>query len=955
MYFVYILNDIGLTMKFVCFLFCLAAFTLKGEVNFTKEVRPILSKYCFHCHGPDESTREAKLRLDTKEGLFTPRKKRFPIVSGKAHESEVFKRMITEDEDDIMPPPESKKEMSKKEIAIIKRWIEAGAPYEDHWAFTSPKKISPPNTKQKNWSRNFIDNFILAELEKNGMKPSPEASKETLIRRLYLDLSGLPPSIEDIDSFLNDKSANAYEKVVDKLLKSRAHAERLTVDWLDVARYADTNGYSIDDHRDMWAWRDWVIHAFASNKSYDQFITEQLAGDIIAKKPERHLKQTSSLPKWIWKKGQIKTEKVNFKKTFNLKNIPKEALLKASCDNSCVIMINGKEVAKSNHWQNEVINKDVASYLIKGKNEILINASNEGNIAGLVLHLKADAQIIKSDSSWLAQSLKGKWHKAIEISQLGSAPWGNILKVNIPDTKLNKAEVEELQKVVATGFLRNSMNTHEGGTIAEEYRVQYNVDKVDTMSTAFLGLTVKCSQCHDHKYDPISQEDFYKVFAFFNNSSEGGKGATNGNTKPLIEVNSILTSKDEMISAYKARIADLEKKKATIDPKKTYRSYSGNIMIKSIAEEIRVLQKQISKGKTSVMVMDEKGNRKTFILDRGQYNKPAKEVKAGVPEAILPFPSDAPQNRLGLAQWLVDDKNPLTSRVAVNRFWQLIFSAGIVKSSEDFGNQGDFPSHPALLDYLAVDFKENGWNVRRLLKQFVMSSTYRQQSTNKVEYTKADPYNRLLWRAPAFRLSAEFVRDNALEIAGILNKNIGGPSVYPAQPEGLWAQVSHYGYPKPFTAQAHFRSTGSDNVRRSMYTAVKRTALNPTMATFDAPIRETCTARRQLTNTPLQSLALMNDPQFISAARFLGQRIKAQSGNLEEQISFGFRLATARQPSLQEMIILKESFEQQKLFYTNNKIEAQKLLKSENATSHDAALTIIASLILNLSETVTRN
>ena len=942
-------------MKFVCLILILSSLSTFAEVNFTKEVRPILSKYCFHCHGPDETTREAKLRLDTKDGLFTPRKKRFPIVAGKAHESEVFKRMITDDEDDIMPPPEAKKEMSKEEIDIIKRWIEQGAPYEDHWAFIQPKKQEAPKVKMNSWPRNTIDNFILAELEKNNMKPSSEANKETLIRRLYLDLTGLPPNLEEVDKFLNDKSPNSYEKVVDKLLSSKSHAERLTVDWLDVARYADTNGYSIDDHRDMWAWRDWVINAFKNNMTYDQFITEQLAGDIIAKKPQKKMQELAKLPKWIWKRRDIKTEKLNFRKSFNLTNKASSAFLQATCDNTCVIKINGVEVAKSNHWQNEPIFQDVSQYIKKGKNDIFVEASNEGTIAGFVFHLDVDGQIVKSDNSWQVQSPKGRWKEAYEISPYGSAPWGKILKIEIPETKLSPEEENELQKIVATGFLRNSMNTHEGGTIAEEYRVQYNVDKVDTMSTAFMGLTVKCSQCHDHKYDPISQKDFFKVYAFFNNSSEGGKGAVNGNTKPFIEVNSVLTSKDEMISEYENRVTELTKKKNSIDPKKEYRGYSGANMIKSIDEEIRVVQNQINIGKTSVMVMDQKENRKTFILDRGQYNKPTEEVTAGVPEAILPFPADAPKNRLGLAQWLLDSKNPLTARVAVNRFWQLIFGTGIVKTSEDFGNQGEYPSHPELLDHLAIDFRENGWNVRRLLKQFVMSATYRQQSTDKKDYAEKDPYNRLLWKAPSLRLSAEFIRDNVLAISGILNKKLGGPSVYPPQPEGLWAQVSHYGHPKQFTAQAYYQSNGKESVRRSMYTVVKRTAINPTMATFDAPIRETCTARRQLTNTPLQSLTLMNDPQFISAARFLGQRMKSASQKLSEQLTYGFRLATARKPSDQELSILIESFNQQKEYYSANKKEAEELLKSTKLSSEDAALTIIASTILNLSETVTRN
>ena len=942
-------------MKLLATLLLLTALHLNAEVDFTKDIRPILSEYCFHCHGPDENTREAKLRLDTREGLLNPRKKRFPVIPGKPDQSEVYKRIITDDEDDIMPPPESKKKMKPEEIELIKKWISQGAQYQDHWAFILPAKSALPAVKNKNWAQNQIDYFIQAKLEKNGMQPNPQASKETLIRRLYLDLTGLPPTPEAVEKFLKDNSKNAYEQLVDALLKSDAHAERLTVDWLDVARYADTNGYSIDDHRDMWAWRDWVIHAFKTNKSYDDFITEQIAGDIIAKKPERHQKNIASLPKWIWKKGQIKTENVNFKKEFNIKEKPEKALLQATCDNTCVIKINGQEVAKSNHWQNEPILNDIAQYLNEGKNEIFVEATNEGNIAGFVMNLQIGEQTVKSDSSWQVQKPNEKWQKAVEINHLGAAPWGNILKIELPDLKLTEEEQSELQKIVATGFLRNSMNTHEGGTIAEEYRVQYNVDKVDTMSTAFLGLTVKCSQCHDHKYDPVSQEDFYKLYAFFNNSSEGGKGAQNGNTKPLIEVNSILTGKESMAASYRQRIEDLKALKGNLNEKESYLGFPGTIAHKSIDEEIRVLEKQIQSGKTSVMVMDEKGNRETFILDRGQYNKPTKKVTPGVPEAILKFPEGAPQNRLGLAKWLLDEKNPLTARVAVNRFWQIIFGNGIVRTSEDFGNQGEVPSHPKLLDYLAVDFRENGWNVRRLIKQIVMSATYRQSSVNNQSYAVKDPYNRLLWKAPTFRLPAEFVRDNALAIAGVLNREIGGPSVYPLQPEGLWAQVSHFGYPHPFTAQAYFESSTKGQVRRSMYTVIKRTAVNPTMATFDAPVRETCTARRLSTNTPLQSLVLMNDPQFVNASKFLSLRMKNVKGDLAQKLKYGFQLATSRVPGKDELSILMQAFEEQKKFYEKHPENSHKLLGITDANAADAAMVIMASTILNLSETVTRN
>ena len=922
-----------------------------SAVDFTKDVRPILSEYCFSCHGPDEHDREGKLRLDTAEGetgAFRVRKNRVGILPGKPDKSHVYLRMITDDEDDIMPPLDTKKKMKPEEIAIIKKWISQGAEYDEHWAFKVPKKQELPNVKNSNRVRNDIDSFVLAELEKNDFKIPAEASKNTLLRRLYLDLTGFPPTLEEMKAFENGQTT--YEKVVDKLLKSPHHAERLAVEWMDVARYADTNGYSIDDHRDMWAWRDWVIHAYLNNMNYKEFITQQIAGDFLVKSKPQPVSLES--PSWIWKKGAIKTEKVNFKKTFKVAGNVSKALMQATCDNECKIIINGKEAAVSKHWQNEVISIDVAKYLKKGNNEILVEAVNEGSMAGFLFHLKIGKQIIKSDKSWQAQVPKKKWQGVAVLKPHGAAPWGKLFKLK-EAPKMTAQEMEDLQKLVATGFLRNSMNTHEGGTIAEEYRVQYHVDKVDTVSTGVLGLTVKCAQCHDHKYDPISKEDFYKMFAFFNSSSEPGKGATNGNTKPFISVNSPLTSKESMIEQYKERIAELERIKKSIDPKSKINGFSSGLTIKSIDEEIKVIQRQINSGMTTVMVMDHRPNIKTHILDRGQYNKPTKEVIAGGLDKILPWKEEYPKNRLGLAKWIFDEKNPLTARVAVNRYWKILFGNGIVRSSEDFGSQGELPSHPELLDHLAVSFRADNWNVRNLIKKIVMSSTYRFSSKANDAYASKDPYNRLMWRAPTFRLEAEFVRDNALAISGALSTGIGGPGVFPKQPNGLWAQVSHFGYGRPFTAQTYFESFGKNLYRRSLYTITKRTATNPTMAAFDSPTREVCTVRRQQTNTPLQSLVVMNDPQFVNAARFLALKMKAVSGT-KQRIALAFQSSTGRTPNEIELKILSDGFQEQKQFYENNSAKIKQLLLRDG-DAEDAALVMIASTILNLSETMTRN
>ena len=949
-------------MKFTtaCLLFLLSPFSSYGEVDFAKDVRPILSEYCFYCHGPDEKDREGKLRLDTLKGphgAFRVRKKRAALVPGDLQKSHVYLRITSDDEDDIMPPPEYKKEMKAAEKKIIKEWIEQGAQFRGHWAFDVPQKATLPKVKKKDWPSNDIDHFVLAELEANGMIPSEKASSSTLVRRLYLDLTGLPPSVDVVKSFVASQDPKAYENLVDQLLATPAHAERLTVEWLDAARYADTNGYSIDDHRDMWAWRDWVINAYMTNMPFDQFLTEQLAGDLLPKpknssnvKPQKPLPVLAKNPFWIWKKGKITTEKANFKKSFTLKGKVKKAFLQVTCDNSFKMTINGKTVAESADWD-KPLKLDVTQYLKKGKNDIFVEASNEGEEGRFIMLLQAGKLNVVSDRSWLSQAPKGEWQPAVELKAYGAAPWGKIftLPVFIPT-----GPVPNEQKLIATGFLRNSMNTHEGGTIAEEYRVQYHVDKVDTVATTFMGLTVKCAQCHDHKFDPISQKDFYKVYAFFNDSSEGGKGAgRGGNSNPKIYVNAILTPRDKMIKAYKKRIVVLQELKKNLDPKTTLQGFGSQSIIKSLDVEISVLNKQIQSGKTSVMVMDYKP-RKTYVLERGQYSVNGPEVQPGALDQILKFKSSYPKNRLGLTQWLLDEENPLTARVAVNRYWKIIFGTGIVKTSEDFGSQGEFPSHPELLDFLAVELRQNKWNVRKLIKKIVMSATYRQSSKSKPQYALKDPYNRLMWKAPSFRLAAEFLRDNALAISGILSFDLGGPSVYSQQPRGLWAQVSHFGYGGAFTSQAYFDAMGDSLYRRSLYTVIKRTALHPTMAAFDAPSREVCSARRLQTNTPIQSLVVMNDPQFVNAARFLALRMKTKSSELAEQLQFGFQLATARQPLAQEKALLKTAYLDQLKYYRAHSGEVEKLLLTKG-TAADAAMVMLASTLLNLSETMTRN
>ena len=817
---------------------------LSKEIEFNRDIRPILSENCFFCHGQDPEHRGGELRLDIREQALAKREDSPPaIVAGDPDASEVIKRLVTTDPELIMPPADAHLgQLDTEQIQLLKRWIEEGAEYQEHWAFVAPVKAQI-GTESKH--KNPVDHFVRQRLKDEGLAHSAQAPDEILVRRLYLDLTGLPPSVADISRYLAAPEANRWENLISELMDSPHFAERMAMPWLDAARYADTHGFSIDDHRDMWGWRDWVIHAFQKNQAYDAFITEQLAGDLIP------------------------------------------------------------------------------------------NATRD--------------------------------------------------------------------QVVATGFLRNNMGTHEGGTIEEEYRVTKTLDKVDAVSTSILGLTMKCAQCHDHKYDPISQKEFFSFYAFFNASSEPGKAGKNSNTHPLVPYTSPLANGG--IDGLKARVAELERYKQfppahllearkawEKDPKhrkipklaralaipQSARSAADwktindafsrpghphhtemKIFLKTLEVEIKVINRDIKHGRTTVMVMDHKPElRKTHILIRGAYDQHGEEVTTGVPAILPPMDVDGTATRLDLARWITAPEHPLTARVAVNRIWQMLFGRGIVESAGDFGNQGSWPSHPELLDWLAVDLVENRWNLRHTLRTILRSQTYRQSAITTVEQLEKDPRNVLFSRSPRPRLTAEIIRDQALAHSGLLQRKVGGPSVHPPQPD-LWSEVSHYGYSNPFTSQIFLSGQGNSIYRRSVYTFWKRTSPPPAMAIFDAPTRETCSVVRGNTNTPLQALVLMNEPQFVAAGVALGQRILKQGGaNPRSRIEFGFRLTTGRNPSAQELQILESSLQQSLQRYKSDPQAAKQLLNKPAVKStqaaEQAAYAILGSTLLNLDESITR-
>jgi hypothetical protein len=778
-----------------------------APIDFDRQIRPLLANNCFGCHGPDDKARKAKLRLDRKKDAFKElRDGGFAIVPGKAANSVLLERVQAEDPDERMPPPKTNKRLTAEQIALLRQWIDQGAPWAEHWAFVPPRRPALPQVVDRAWPRNAIDTFILARLEAEGLRPAPEADPSCLIRRVTLDLTGLPPTPAEVDGFVADHSPEAYDKVVDRLLASPHFGERLALDWLDAARFADTHGYHIDAGRDMTRWRDWVIDAFNSNMPFDRFTVAQIAGDLLPRA-----------------------------------------------------------------------------------------------------------------------------------------------------TRAQK---------IASGFNRNHMINFEGGAIPAEYQNAYIVDRVNTTGTVWLGLTIACAQCHDHKYDPVTQQDYYRLYAFFNNVPENGLDGAKGNAAPVLKAPT--PRQEQALATLDAAIKELEQRPGKLPPVLP-------LPLRDKLAQLRARRVEVEKQIPNTMVMQEMPQaRDTFVLLRGEYDKKGAKVSAGTPSALPPLPAGAPPNRLGLARWLVDPANPLTARVAVNRLWQMVFGTGMVKTAEDFGVQGEPPSHPELLDWLAVEFLhpsraplgsagQHAWDVKAMVRLIVTSATYRQSSAVTPALHARDPENRLLARAPRLRLQAEFLRDQALAVSGLLNPEIGGASVFPYQPAGLWQELASRGDSKNWSAQFFVQSHGKDLYRRTMYTFWKRTSPPPSLMTFDAPDRETCVVRRARTNTPLQALVLMNDPTYLEASRKLAERMMTQAATPDERIALAFRLATARRPSVQEIAVLRHVFDTQLLKYRQDAQAALKLLaigeapRDERLTPAElAAWTMVASVILNLDETVTK-
>lgn len=826
-------------------------------VSYNRDIRPILSDKCFACHGFDVNTREAGLRLDVREATLTDYDTGTPIVPGDPDNSTIISRVESDKPNRVMPPPSTHKTVSADEIRLLRQWIQEGAEYEPHWAFIPPIAPALPEVSDKAWVRNDIDRFVLAKLDEKGLKPSPEADKRTLIRRVYLDLIGLPPTPEQVEAFVNDETPDAYERIVDELLASEHHGERMALPWLDASRYADSNSFQFDNNRWAWPWRDWLIKQINSNRPFDRVIVEMLAGDLL--------------------------------------------------DNSTQ------------------------------------------------------------------------------------------------------------DQLLATAFNRNHFINGEGGAIKEEVRFTYVLDRVETTSTTFLGLTYACAQCHDHKYDPVSIENYYEFFAFFAQTDETGgrhKSVPMWDFQYVIDKPYMSIATDAQKEEH-ARLKQLENeafkafggKDGRNKAMKAARDWANKLSDEEVAELAGLIHGLVGRARygrgfqapmqdakfldhyarnvvpkdtpwleryiawndaqRARMAHEERmplvmtmGDRKKPIdikvRDRGLYSAPIGDpLTPGLPDALGGLPEDLPRNRLGLAKWIVSDANPLTARVLVNRLWQQVFGMGIVKTPEDFGLQGAAPSHPELLDHLAVKYRTN-WDTKAIMRDIVTSSTYRQSSAVTPELLEIDPENKWLARGARFRLPAMLIRDQALAASGLINGKLFGPPVYPYQPPGLWVDVS-------FAQFEYVPSEGDDLYRRSLYTFFRRTLAPPNM--FDNASRQACTVKDSRTNTPLQALTMLNDPTYVEAARALATRVTQESLNAQprEQIAAMMRYALLRPGEPRELDVLEKAFYRERDWYTQRPGEAKKYLAvgeyaqhQSLSPSHIAALSSVALTILNLDEAMTK-
>ncbi len=970
-----------------------------GErVQFNREIRPILSDNCFQCHGPDAGHRKAKLRLDLREEAIAHK----AFVPGKAEASAVIERINSGDADEIMPPPESHKKLTPQQKETLKRWINEGAEYQSHWAFMPPVKVTLDSSDPA--VKNPIDVFIRARLATENIASSPEAAKEVLIRRVTLDLTGLPPTPAEVDAFLHDSSAQAYEKVVDRILTSPHYGERMAIDWLDAARYADSNGYQVDRDRELWPWRDWVIGAFNKNQPFDQFTIEQLAGDLL---PEATLDQKIATGfhrnHMLNEEGGVLADE--FLAEYTADRVETTAAVWLGQTFNCTRCHDHKfdpftqrDFYAMKAFFHNVPERGVGIY----GNPIRINAPPfvklpapeiEAKIAALNQKLKAtndglSALATRSSAGiedWAKGLAAANW-KPLELlsAEGGDSPpqldaAARTVIVGPQETRANTIKIRATFPAGHITALRlecattNPAASFQWSELKVVNKAPLQLRAVAEGSSFAATESLKVTDNDRKTRAAISVKPEMPVSAVFELETgfesetsavvEVEVGVENANGSTQWRVFATDTDAQQLAPASMIALAKRDPAKRSAAEMKQLVEFRLSQLPehRRLSDDLASLKKQVAVAEAEIpttLVMEEMAEpRATFVLMRGAYDKPGEAVTAATPAVLPALDKELPHNRLGLAKWLVSPSNPLTSRVIVNRFWQQVFGTGLVKTSEDFGSQGTPPSHPELLDWLAVTFRESGWDVKQLMRLIVTSATYRQQSLFTPDLLQRDPENRLLARGPRHRLMAEFIRDQALAASGLLVTNLGGPSVKPYHPAGIYEQITAgNGY------NTYVPGKGDDLHRRTLYTYWKRSVPNPAMLLFDAPFRETCSLHRPRTNTPLQALNLMNDPTYVEASRFLAVRMMREGGTaVDSRLAYGFRLLLARQPKAAELAVLRSAFERNKTDFGKDTDSAKALLAVGEAGSDStlevidlAAFTNVASTMLNLDEAVTK-
>lgn len=1029
------------------------------RVHFSREILPILSDKCFHCHGPAEEGRAAELRLDTKDGLYRTRDDVSIVVPGKAERSELVRRILSTDPDEIMPPPTANRALTPQQKDLLTRWVNEGAEWGVHWAFVTPGHPTPPVTNDP-WVRNEIDRFVLDRLRKEGVSPSVEALRETWLRRVSLDLTGLPPTIAEIDTFLTDQSAEAYDRVVTRLFQSPRYGERMATDWLDLARFADTHGYQMDRDRPMWVYRDWVIRAFQRNQPFDEFVTWQLAGDLLPDATQEQRLATAFNRLHLQnEEGGIVEEEFRVAYVVDRVNTFGTAFLGltlecARCHDHKYDPISQKDFYSLFSFFQNIDESGQTSYFTAAMpvpTVLLTDAATESQRSELLRQIAdQESQLTVLRQSPECEAAFTAW---LETRKQPTTLPGLIAKFDFDalekNMSLNSVETAKPAKGIDGPTLVPSPRGQAVALTGENGFTFPGVGHFNRTIPFSLSLWVKATQFSPravvlhHSRAPIdagsrgyelllengrvafglhhmwprnslkiltttaiTPEEWTHIAVTYDGSSRAAGTAVYLNGKRAeVEIvrdglfKDITYSGSEPDLALGHRFRDNGFKDGAADELCVFTRALTALEVRAIAQPdavteawtnevstltaqqrqdlfdvffateyaaandaragLQALRKQendVIARVAEAMVMEEMPRPKpAYVLKRGNYDQPVTEVSATTPTTLLPFPADQPRNRLGLARWLTHPDHPLMARVTVNRYWQQCFGTGLVETSDNFGTTGATPTHPELLDWLARDFVAHGWDAQRLLRQMVLSSTYRQSSNVTIALRTRDPSNQWLARISSRRLTAEMLRDQALAVSGLLVEKVGGPSVKPYQPPGLWEE-------KAMGRPTYDQGKGDDLYRRSLYTYWKRTVPHPAMMTFDAADRNTCSVRRQSTSTPLQALALLNDEQMVEAARFLAIRMLREGGDTDTaRVAWAFREATGRTPTTREADVLRQLLIEQRAIFADDAKAAKQLLSVGQKTSglefvpeELAAATVVAQTLFNLDEVVFR-